>query len=230
MSDKQMRAMVLAAGRGERMGALTENCPKPLLQAGGKALIDYTLEALARAGIREVVINHAYLGDRIENHVANGDRFGLSVTYSPEPEGALETGGGIMQALPLLGAEPFIAANADVFSDFDFRHLPANPAALAHLVLVPNPPHHAEGDFSLIDGRTSEAGQPRYTFSGIGVYRAELWHRRRQGRFPLGPLLRETMGDGEVTGQLHTGIWSDIGTPSRLAELDATLSVDDVHA
>ena len=218
-----MRAMVLAAGRGERMGALTRDCPKPLLRAGGKALIDYTLEALARAGVREVVVNHAYLGEQVVAHVADGARFGLSVVYSPEPDGALETGGGVMQALPLLGPEPFIAVNADVFSDFDFRRLPTAPKCLAHLVLVPNPPHHADGDFALEHGQANEHGMPRHTFSGIGIYRPELWQRRSGGRFPLGPLLRETMSSGGVTGQLHNGIWNDIGTPERLDSLDASL-------
>ena len=218
-----MRAMILAAGRGERMGALTRNCPKPLLRAGGKALIDYTLEALASAGVRYVVINHAYLGEQVTAHVADGSRYGLSVVYSPEPDGALETGGGLLQALPLLGPKPFIAVNADVFSDFDFTSLPHSPAALAHLVLVPNPPHHADGDFALKDGQVNEHGTPRYTFSGIGVYRPALWQQRTGGSFPLGPLLRETMSSGGVTGQLHYGIWNDVGTPERLGLLDASL-------
>lgn len=224
-----MRAMVLAAGRGERMGALTQNRPKPLLKAGGKALIDYTLEALARSGIKNVVVNHAYLGEQIVQHVGDGARFGLSVVYSPEPEGALETGGGLMRALPLLGPAPFIAVNADVFCDFDFSCLPSEPDALAHLVLVPNPPHHLDGDFALDEGRVNEHGEPRHTFSGIGVYRPELWLKRSAGRFPLAPLLREAMSSRGVTGQLHGGVWNDIGTPSRLEKLDANLHQAGAH-
>jgi N-acetyl-alpha-D-muramate 1-phosphate uridylyltransferase len=222
-----MRAMVLAAGRGERMGALTQDRPKPLLRAGGKALIDYTLEALARAGVHEVVVNHAYLGEQVIAHIADGARFGLCVSYSPETDGALETGGGLMQALPLLGPDPFIAVNADVFSDFDFTQLPYAPKGLAHLVLVPNPTHHRSGDFGLEHGYVNEHGTPRHTFSGIGVYRPELWRHRTGGHFPLGPLLRETMSSGGVTGQLHDGIWNDIGTPERLDSLDASLRQPD---
>ena len=220
-----MKAMILAAGRGERMRPLTDTVPKPLLEAGGRSLIEYHLLALARAGVTDIVINHAHLGAQIEARLGDGGHYGVRIVYSSEGERGLETGGGILRALPLLGAGPFIVVNADVWTDYAFAALPRAPQALAHLVLVPNPGHHPTGDFTLIDGRVGndDAG-PRHTFSGIGVYRRELFNGCAPGAFPLAPLLRTAAASGEVSGELYAGSWMDIGTPERLAELDRRLN------
>ena len=231
-----MKAMILAAGRGERMRPLTDHTPKPLLPAGGKPLIVWHLERLAAAGLREVVINHAHLGRQIEAALGNGARWGLSISYSPEPEGALETAGGIANALPLLAAdEPFLVVNGDIYCDWDMARAvnALMPDDLAHLVLVPNPQHHPQGDFSL-DGRAVgadiavTAGRPSsmqsFTFSGIGVYRPQLFAGIRRGQAAqLAPLLRTAMAAGKVSGELHAGRWVDVGTPQRLAQLDSEL-------
>lgn len=217
-----MRAMILAAGRGERMRPLTDTIPKPLLPLAGRPLIEYHLRALAAAGVREVVINHAHLGHRLEDALGDGSRWGLAIAWSPEGE-ALETGGGIFRALPLLGEAPFIVVNGDVWTDFDFSGLPAEPAGLAHLVLVDNPAHHPAGDFTLTDGRVREGGGPQLTFSGIGVYQPALFAGCAPGRFPLGPLLRAAMARDEVSGEHYRGRWVDVGTPERLAALEAEL-------
>ena len=216
------KAMILAAGRGERMRPLTDTLPKPLLQVGGQALIEYHLHNIQRAGITEVVINHAWLGEKIEAALGDGSRYGLKISYSPEGE-ALETGGGLLQALPLLGEAPFIAINGDIWTDYTLAQLPAEPAGLAHLVLVDNPPHHPDGDFALQDDRVLATGEPRFTFSGIGVYRPELFSGQQQARFPLAPLLREAMARGEISGEYYDGCWFDIGTPQRLQELDQSI-------
>jgi MurNAc alpha-1-phosphate uridylyltransferase len=221
--------MILAAGRGERMRPLTDTRPKPLLDAGGKPLIEWHLERLARAGVRQVVINHAWLGSMIEEALGGGERFGLAIRYSPEHT-ALETAGGIAQALALLGDEPFLVVNGDIFTDYDFATLTRNPAhlangaALAHLVLVDNPPQHSCGDFALDDGLVAEDGAHRLTFSGIGLYRPDLFRGVKPGsRAQLAPLLREAMRRRLVSGEHFTGCWLDVGTPERLAELDARL-------
>ncbi|RRQ22335.1 N-acetylmuramate alpha-1-phosphate uridylyltransferase MurU [Thiohalobacter thiocyanaticus] len=220
-----MKAMILAAGRGERMRPLTDHTPKPLLPVAGRALIDYHLEALARAGLHEVVINHAHLGTQIEAAIGSGSRHGLRISYSPEPEGALETGGGILQALPKLGPEPFVVINGDIWTDYDYARLPQTLEGLAHLVLVDNPPQHPDGDFHLhSDGRVHEAGGERLTFSGIGVYHLELFTGCEPGRFPLAPLLRRAIAAGRVSGEHFAGRWFDIGTPQRLRELDRELT------
>lgn len=222
-----MKAMLLAAGRGERMRPLTDTVPKPLLEAGGRCLIEHHLLALARAGITDVVINHAHLGARIENRLGDGARYGVRIAYSPEGERGLETGGGILRALPLLGAAPFVVVNADIWTDYPFARLPHAPEAAAHLVLVPNPAHHPAGDFTLVDGRVGNGAEPRHTFSGIGVYRPEFFADCTPGVFPLAPLLRAAAARGAVSGELYTGMWMDIGTPQRLEELDRRLrSVD----
>lgn len=218
-----MKAMILAAGRGERMRPLTDATPKPLLRAGGRALIEYHLDNLLRAGITDIVINHAHLGAQIEAALGDGSRYGAHIAYSPEPEGALETGGGIVQALPLLGDGPFLVVNGDIWTDFDYRALPQDIAGLAWLVLVDNPEHHAAGDFHLREGRVFAEGEPRLTFSGIGLYRAALFAGCMPGKFPLAPLLRAAMARGEVQGLHYTGRWWDIGTPQRLADLDRLL-------
>lgn len=209
--------MLLAAGRGRRMGALTRHTPKPLLTVRGEALIVHQLRALVRAGITEVVVNLAHLGARIEALLGDGAALGAQVLYSREPAGALDTGGGVLQALPLLGPEPFVVANADVYTDFDYARLPPAPPGLAHLVLVPNPAHHRPGDFTLTaDGRIGNSPELRHTFAGIGVYRPALLAGCAPGVFSLVPLLRAAAGRGEVSGELHTGRWYDVGTPARL--------------
>nr|WP_155450735.1 nucleotidyltransferase family protein [Allochromatium palmeri] len=215
--------MILAAGRGERMRPLTDHTPKPLLQAGGKPLIQHHIERLAAAGLRELVINHAHLGQQIEAALGDGSAFGVEIRYSPEAQ-ALETGGGIFQALPLLGAEPFLVVNGDVWTDVDLGGLTISAGDLAHLVLVDNPPHNPEGDFALSDGRVRSEGRPRLTFSGIGLYRPELFDGQTPGAFPLAPLLRQAMANGRVGGRHHDGHWFDIGTPERLAALDGWLN------
>lgn len=215
--------MILAAGRGERMRPLTDHTPKPLLRAGAHALIEYHILGLAQAGIRQIIINHAHLGDQIEQVLGDGHRYGVEIRYSAEGE-ALETGGGIFRALSLLGDGPFVVVNGDVWTDYPFDQLPV-PAGLAHLVLVDNPPHHPAGDFVLMpDGRVSDAVGPRLTFSGIGVYRQELFAACRPGRFPLAPLLRAAMAAGRVSGEHYRGGWVDVGTPERLVELDRRLA------
>jgi N-acetyl-alpha-D-muramate 1-phosphate uridylyltransferase len=230
-----MKAMVLAAGRGERMRPLTDLTPKPLLRVGGKPLIVWHLERLARAGLREVVINHAHLGAQIESALGDGVRWGLSIAYSPEPEGALETAGGIANALPLLGLdEPFLVINGDIWCDWDVAQTVnvLNPGDLAHLVLVPNPPHHPKGDFSLRGNEvgadaTADGGARSCTFSGIGVYRPQIFSGIRRGEpAKLAPLLRAAMAQQRVSGELHGGRWVDVGTPQRLAELDVELRAE----
>jgi len=221
-----VKAMVLAAGRGERMRPLTDSQPKPLLTVGGKRLIEYHLERLAAGGFREVVINTAWLGDLIPAALGTGARYGLAITYSHERPEALETGGGIFQALPLLGSHPFLLVNGDVWTDIDFGALNRAPPvdSLAHLVLVRNPPQHPRGDFKLEQGLVSESEGMRHTYSGVGIYRPEFFAGCTPGKFPLLPLLRRAIGDGALSGELHEGLWYDIGTTERLAALDAELT------
>lgn len=214
--------MILAAGRGERMRPLTDAIPKPLLPAGGRCLIEHHLEALAAAGIRDVVVNHAHLGAQIEAALGDGTAYGLRIRYSPEAE-ALETGGGIFRALPLLGPGPFLVVNGDIWTDYDPGRLRIADTDLAHLVLVDNPPHHPAGDFVLAGGRVRPEGAPRLTFSGIGAYRPALFSGCTPGRFPLAPLLRAAMGRDAVGGEHFAGRWVDVGTPERLAALDRLL-------
>jgi len=251
--------MLLAAGRGERMRPLTDHTPKPLLEAGGKPLIVWHIENLVRAGITELVINHAHLGAQVEAALGDGSRFGAHIQYSPEAH-ALETAGGIANALPLLGDEPFAVVNSDIYCDYDFTQLAGRAAVLqasggtAHLVLVDNPPHHPNGDFVLngsriiplpspaggvtsdlaaavcspsrmasssIRGAGGEGLSTKLTFSGIGVYQPSLFSDiPRGGSAPLAPLLRAQMALGKVSGEHHRGLWVDVGTPQRLAELD----------
>jgi MurNAc alpha-1-phosphate uridylyltransferase len=215
-----MKAMILAAGRGERMRPLTDETPKPLLRIGGQTLIEHHIHALTQAGITGLVINHAHLGEQIVKALGDGDAYGVSIRYSPEPGAALETGGGIHNALPLLGDAPFIVVNADIWTDYRFDGLPKAPAGLAHLVMVDNPAYHPDGDFSLSNGLLSQRGPRMLTFSGIGVYRPELFTGCSPGAFPLGPLLRTAMDRGEVSGEHYDGRWFDIGTPERLAAVN----------
>ena len=224
-----MKAMLLAAGRGERMRPLTDHVPKPLLMVGGKPLIVWHTERLARVGITDLVINHAHLGAQIENVLGDGSRYGVHIRYSPEHPSALETAGGIANALHLLGNQPFAVINGDIYCDYDFAHLPAHVAALqasgdtVHLVLVNNPAHHPNGDFGLRHGRVTE-GTPRLTFSGIGIYQPVLFgHIPRGTAAPLAPLLRAQIVLGKASGEHYSGYWLDVGTPQRLEELDKQL-------
>ena len=222
-----MRAMILAAGRGERMRPLTDHTPKPLLQAGGKPLIVWHLEKLAAAGFREVVINHAHLGEQIEAALGDGSKWGLTITYSEEPPGALETAGGIAQALPLLGDAPFLVVNGDVWCDWDFRRARSLADRLAHLVFVDNPPQHRLGDFCL-DGETvryaaeaNDATGPTLTYAGTGVFSPRFFAGVTPGTIlKLRPLLDAAIARRALTGEHHDGAWVDVGTPERLAELD----------
>ncbi len=226
-----MRAMILAAGRGERMRPLTDHTPKPLLSVAGKPLIVWHLERLAAAGFTEVVINHAWLGAQIEAALGDGSAYGLRLRYSPESP-ALETAGGIAQALPLLGEGPFLVINGDVWCDWDPAQAHARAAGLpaggAWLLLVDNPSQHPQGDFRLhADGRVGEADSERLTFSGIGIYDPELFAALPAGSpAPLAPLLRQAMAQGRVRGARHTGRWTDVGTPERLAALAQSLQND----
>jgi MurNAc alpha-1-phosphate uridylyltransferase len=218
--------MILAAGRGERMRPLTDRMPKPLLPVAGRPLIVWHIERLAAAGMRDVVINHAHLGDQIEALLGDGDAWGVRIRYAEEPAGALETAGGIANALPLLGDEPFLVINGDIFCDWDVAR--ARTAIcddlLAHLVLVPNPEHHPAGDFTLLDGKVLANGSAMLTFAGIGIYRPELFAGIARGQVAkLAPLLDTAIAAGRVSGELHGGRWVDVGTPERLAALDADL-------
>ena len=227
-----MKALVFAAGLGERMRPLTDTTPKPLLEAGGKPLVAWHLERLAAAGVREVVLNTSWLAHCFPAALGDGSRWGLRLHYAFEGDTPLETGGGMLHALPLLGDAPFLAVNGDVWCDLDFARLPRAPAGEAHLVLVDNPLHHPAGDFVLgADGHVHEAGHPRLTFAGIGVYRPSLFAGWRAvvgtlpgtdavpPRFKLAPLLRAAMARGAITGEHHRGRWTDVGTPGRLRDL-----------
>lgn len=219
-----MRAMILAAGRGERMRPLTDHTPKPLLQVGGKPLIVWHIERLARAGFNELVINHAHLGQQIEAALGDGSQWQVQIRYSAEAV-ALETAGGIAYALPLLGEQPFLVVNGDVFTDIDYASLSLPEGKLAHLVMVDNPPQHAAGDFGLKDGIVFESSDNRLTFSGVGVYHPALFDSVTRGQAAkLAPLLKEAMQQQRVTGQHHPGLWHDIGTPARLEQLDHWLN------
>ena len=243
-----MKAMILAAGRGERMRPLTDSTPKPLLKVGGKPLIVWHLERLAQAGFKEIVINHAHLGKQIEQALGNGNKWGLSIQYSPEAiypnTSALETAGGIANALHLLGSAPFLVVNGDTYTNMNFASIAAyiKSAALqanidkassgiknprAHLVLVDNPPQHPDGDFAIQNGMLKNEGSPMLTFSGVGVYHPDLFADVVIGQpAKLAPLLRKAIDNNAATAQYYQGVWHDIGTPQRLHELDTALKVN----
>ena len=217
-----LRAMVLAAGRGERLRPITDTLPKPLVEVAGKPLIVYHLEALARAGVSDVVINLSWLGDKIRAALGDGARHGVRITYSEEGPVPLEAGGGIHRALPLLGAGPFLVVNADIWTDADFsRFLTLEASADARLLLAPNPPHHSRGDFGLEGDFVMERDADRFTYTGIGIYRPELFAGCAPGKFPLLPLLKRAIAARRLRGEVYRGEWLDIGSPDRLAWLDA---------
>ncbi|MBH8579049.1 nucleotidyltransferase family protein [Halomonas pacifica] len=219
-----MKAMILAAGLGTRMRPLTDHCPKPLLPVAGKPLIVHHLERLAAAGISEVVINVSYRAEQIMAALGDGSALGVRIAWSRE-DAPLETGGGIRQALPLLGQAPFLLVNGDIWCDLDPRRLPPLGEDLAHLVLVDNPDHHPSGDFHLDPrGRVQEHGEPRLTFAGLSLLAPALVADEAPGAFPLAPLLRRAMAAGRVAGSHHRGDWVDVGTPERLTALDRRLS------
>jgi MurNAc alpha-1-phosphate uridylyltransferase len=232
-----MKALIFAAGLGERMRPLTERMPKPLLEAGGKPLIVWHLEKLAACGIGDVVVNTSWLADRFPQALGDGTRWNLRIRYSYEGLTPLETGGGMLHALPLLDEkEPFLLVNGDIWTDYDFAQLPREPAGLAHLVMVDRPDHATHGDFALDeDGHVRVDGAHRLTYAGLGVYRPQLLQDWRAivtaepgadavpPRFRLAPILRAQMPQGAITGEHHRGRWTDVGTPERLAELDAQL-------
>lgn len=221
--------MILAAGRGERMRPLTDNLPKPLLKVGGKMLIEYHLEKLKIAHITDVIINHAWLGEKIEQALGDGSRYGLTIHYSSEGE-ALETAGGIINALPLLGDDAFIVINGDVFCDYELLNLPSSIPGLAHLVMVNNPVHNPDGDFVLTKSSSvNQVGDNKRTFSGIGVYHPDLFKGYLNGKLALAPVLRKAMDLEQVTGEFYQGVWHDIGTPERLNELDLYLKNNQQH-
>jgi MurNAc alpha-1-phosphate uridylyltransferase len=219
-----MKAMILAAGKGERLRPLTLHTPKPLVRAAGVPLIEYHVRALAAAGFTELVINHAWLGQQIEDYLGDGARFGVRIAYSAEGE-PLETGGGIFQALPLLGDQPFVLVNGDIFTDYPFAELRRPLSGLAHLVLVDNPGHHVAGDFCLRSGQVTDAqqGQENLTYSGMAVLSPALFADCQPGAFKLAPLLRAAMTEGLVSGEQFGGCWVDVGTHERLAEVERLL-------
>lgn len=229
-----MKAMILAAGRGERMRPLTDHTPKPLLKVAGKPLIEWHIENLKKAGFEDIVINIAWLGDQIPVALGDGSKFGVNLFYSDEQkEGALETAGGIIKALPLLCKEPceelndesFLVVNGDIWCDFPYSNIsPLLNNDLAHLILVNNPEHNPSGDFEIDNYRVKEEGENKFTFSGIGYYHSDLFKNLEQGKRPLAPLLREKMSENKISGEYFTGDWRDIGTPERLSMLDQELS------
>lgn len=219
-----MKAIVLAAGRGERMRPLTDSTAKPLLKVGGHALIDYHLRALAAAGVREVIANLSWQSGKLREHLGDGRRFGLSLCFSDEGPVALEAGGGIHRALPWLGPQPFLVVNGDIWTDFPFAALTLPPGALAQLVLVANPDHNPDGDFALGETGQIVQGGARRTYAGIGLYTPELFADCRPGRFPLRPLLDRAAHAGRLTGEAYDGHWFDVGTPARLSRLDRMLA------
>jgi MurNAc alpha-1-phosphate uridylyltransferase len=219
-----MKAMVLAAGRGERMRPITDTVPKPLVRVGGRPLIAWHLAALARAGVREVVINLSWLGEQLRTALGAGADFGLRITYSEEGPVPLETGGGIFRALPLLGPEPFLVLSGDIWTDIDLGGVQLEPEAHAHLVLIPNPPHHPRGDFGLEGNVVVQRDSERLTYANVGIYRPEFFAGCAAGRFPLLEPLNRAIAARLVRGEVHRGAWSDVGTPERLAQLEARLS------
>ncbi|MBT8108720.1 MAG: nucleotidyltransferase family protein [Gammaproteobacteria bacterium] len=216
-----MRAMILAAGRGERLRPLTDKIPKSLVQVRGESLLERHLNNVRAAGITDIVINLGWLGDRIVERIERGERYGLDVTYSDERGDVLETGGGIYKALPKLGEEPFLVVNADIYTDMPVPEVNLADEHLGHLVMVPTPDYRPHGDFDIENDLVRNGDEPAYTFSGVAIYRPELFAGCEAGRFPLAPLLREAADTGRLSGSVFEGLWADVGTPERLAALNA---------
>lgn len=216
-----MIAMILAAGKGERLRPLTETVPKALVEVRGRSLLERHLDSLATCGIDTVVINLGWLGGQILERVGSGEQYGLKVTYSQEGDNILETGGGIQRALPMLGSEPFLVINADIYTDMPVPDIDLAVGDLAHLVLVPTPADKPSGDFALSDGRIRNAGDEMYTFSGVSMYRPEFFAGCEPGRFSVVPMLRQAADDDRLSGSVYAGVWRDVGTPERLAALNA---------
>jgi MurNAc alpha-1-phosphate uridylyltransferase len=218
-----VKAMILAAGRGERLRPLTDEIPKPLIKVAGKSLIEYHLTNLADAGFKEIIINTAWLAEKIHQQLGDGSNYGTSITYSDEGT-ALETAGGIINALPLLGKEPFIVVNGDIWCDFDFSTLTELRKPMqAHLVLVNNPEHNQKGDFALDNGAIKNTGDAMYTYSGIGIYSVDFFAEQQTGSLPLAPILRSKSDTNLISGQIHNGLWTDVGTLERMQELEVQL-------
>ena len=215
-----MIAMILAAGRGERLRPLTESMPKALVEVRGRSLLERHLDAVKAAGVDTVVINLGWLGEQIADRIGSGSHYGLAVVYSPEGEDILETGGGIQRALPMLGNDPFLVVNADVFTDMPLPLVLPDDSD-GHLILVPKPAYKDQGDFDLTNGRVANAETPSLTFSGIAIYRPEFFAECEPGRFPLAPMLRSAADASRLTGSIYNGVWEDVGTPQRLEELNA---------
>jgi len=219
-----MKAMILAAGRGERLRPLTDETPKPLIKVAGKSLIEYHLENLAHAGFRDIIINTAWLAEKIHQQLGDGASYGVSIRYSDEGT-ALETAGGIIKALPLLGDDPFVVVNGDTWCDYDFSKLPElKPGKQAHLLLVDNPDHNPAGDFALENGLIRKTGSTMYTFSGIGIYTPAFFANQPEGALPLAPIIRSKSDNDMVSGEYHLGRWTDVGTVERLDKLEMSLT------
>lgn len=218
-----MKAMILAAGRGERLRPLTDHTPKPLLKAGNFRLIEHTIQALVKADFKDIVINYAHLGEQFPALLGDGQQYGANISYSPEQEGGLETAGGIINALPLLGNKPFLLVNGDIWTDFPYEKLTSSTLAdnLCHLVLVANPEHNQQGDFSLCSGLVSQAGNDKFTYSGIGIYHPDLFSSFKVQRLALKPVILDAIAQQQASGELYEGQWSDIGTVERLQQLTA---------
>ena len=216
-----MIAMILAAGRGERLRPVTESIPKSLVEVGGQALLERHLRSLAKGGVETVVINLGWLGDQITERIGSGGEFGLNVVYSQEGDNILETGGGIHRALPVLGTDPFLVINADIYTDMPLPDVQLGDDDMAHLVCVPVPEDKTRGDFAIVDGRIRNDGEPMFTFSGVSIYRPEFFTGCTPGRFSVVPMLRAAADADRISGSIYSGLWRDVGTPERLAELNA---------
>ncbi len=222
-----MKAMILAAGRGERLRPHTDTTPKPLLKAGNFRLIEYIIRALVKAGIKEIIINTAHLADQFPAILGSGDQYDVKITYSREQEGGLETAGGIINALPLLGSEPFLIVNGDIWTNYNYQALVQKGLTdnrLCHLVMLPNPPHNLNGDFALREDELTQEDQEKYTYSGIGIYHPALFSGLAVQRLPLKPILLKAIDKHQISGELYQGAWSDIGTVERLEALATSLA------
>lgn len=216
-----MIAMILAAGRGERLRPVTDTVPKALVEVHNDSLLERHLHAVRAAGVETVVINLGWLGEQIVDRIGSGSSFGLNVVYSPEGDDILETGGGIHRALPMLGSEAFLVVNADIFTDMPFPTQEPGNDDIAHLVLVPTPGDKTRGDFDLVDGRVRNGGEAEFTFSGVAIYRPEFFANCEPGRFSVVPMLRAAADAGQLSGSIYSGLWRDVGTPEMLTELNA---------